>query len=723
MQSTFQLAMLIPTTIVVVVWIILAMKYEEKYKDITSSIDPKEYVLSELFYVGFQLMEMFHFNTVRLVWDIEGDVQLDMFALKMTARNELTSLLNLGQKYINEMNYEAAIATFDQAIAIDPKCEQAYLRKADAQCKLEMYDQAILTLQAGKYYVENSSNLTNKQSEITMMQIRENKKNTVVEEVIETESIDAPLVLNYKKIVRYSNTDETEIQLEVVGEGYKNTRFGWNSSNEECFTVSRDGLVTLTGIEGWGTITVTNGKDSAWCEISVVSPDSQDIETEEVCIRYDEEDRYYAVGLEEMDENELNGKLQYIDYIYYSGEFTIPEQLSFKNKDFKINKISASAFRNCEELISVVIPSTVECIETEETYSYFIKEIEGNRNPFRDCASLKEINVDSDNEYYKSIEGVLYTKDGKVLLSYPADKKENIYILPKEVEEIYVEAFSSNDNLEAIYVEEGNNRYKSVDGVLVDTLEHKLLAYPSGNKSDTYEIPKEIESIGYKAFYGSSLKKIECSEKVTVIEDDAFSSCKNLEEIMGMKNVEYISEYLFRDCPNLKKVEGGIGTKRLYIGLDTVRYLNKKNNVVVLGMEDMENLEEISITTSAVPDMQVLTSLGRLDELEIYEDTQSIDFESIGKMANLNSLHIAYIEKLEDFSWLNGMENLRRFEVNVHRFNVDDLSPLQKLINLSSIKISYDFINGSASNFSEKVMDQINELEVVKPSFIIEKGF
>lgn len=637
--------------------------------------------------------------------------------------DELTSLLNLGQKYINEMNYEAAIATFDQAIAIDPKCEQAYLRKADAQCKLEMYDQAILTLQAGKYYVENSSNLTNKQSEINMMQIRENKKNSVVEEVIETESIDAPLVLNYKKIVRYSNTDETEIQLEVVGEGYKNTRFEWNSSNEECFTVSRDGLVTLTGIEGWGTITVTSGKDSAWCEISVVSPDSQDIETEEVCIRFDEEDRYYAVDLEEMDENELNGKLQYIDYIYYSGEFAIPEQLSFKDIDFKINKISASAFRNCEDLISVMIPSTVECIENEEIYSYFIKEIEGDRNPFRDCVSLKEINVDSDNEYYKSIEGVLYTKDGKVLLSYPADKKENIYILPKEVEEIYVEAFSSNDNLEAIYVEEGNTRYKSVDGVLVDTLENKLLAYPSGNKSDTYEIPEEIESIGYKAFYGSSLKKIECSEKATVIEDDAFSSCKNLEEIMGMKNVEYISEYLFRDCPNLKKVEGGIGTKRLYIGLDTVRYLNEKNNVVVLGMEDMENLEEISITTSAVPNMQVLTSLVCLDELEIYDDTQSIDFESIGKMANLNSLRIAYIEKLEDFSWLNGMENLRRFEVNVHRFNVDDLSPLQKLINLSSIKIRYDFINGSALNFSEKVMDQINELEVVKPSFIIEKGF
>lgn len=62
MQSVFQLAMLVPTTIVVVVWVVFALKYEEKYKEITSSIDSKEYYLSELFYIGFQIMEMVHFN-------------------------------------------------------------------------------------------------------------------------------------------------------------------------------------------------------------------------------------------------------------------------------------------------------------------------------------------------------------------------------------------------------------------------------------------------------------------------------------------------------------------------------------------------------------------------------------------------------------------------------------------------------------------------------------
>ena len=62
MQSVFQLAMLVPASILTVLWIVLALKYEDKFKEITSSIDPKEYYLSELFYIGFQIMEIIHFN-------------------------------------------------------------------------------------------------------------------------------------------------------------------------------------------------------------------------------------------------------------------------------------------------------------------------------------------------------------------------------------------------------------------------------------------------------------------------------------------------------------------------------------------------------------------------------------------------------------------------------------------------------------------------------------
>lgn len=62
MQSVFQLAMLVPATIVTILWIVLALKYEDKFEEITSSIDSKEYYLSELFYIGFQIMDILHFN-------------------------------------------------------------------------------------------------------------------------------------------------------------------------------------------------------------------------------------------------------------------------------------------------------------------------------------------------------------------------------------------------------------------------------------------------------------------------------------------------------------------------------------------------------------------------------------------------------------------------------------------------------------------------------------
>ena len=62
MQSTFQLAMLLPTTVVVLCWVMLALRYEEKFEEITSSIDPDSYPFSSMFYIGFEVMELVHFN-------------------------------------------------------------------------------------------------------------------------------------------------------------------------------------------------------------------------------------------------------------------------------------------------------------------------------------------------------------------------------------------------------------------------------------------------------------------------------------------------------------------------------------------------------------------------------------------------------------------------------------------------------------------------------------
>ena len=45
--------------------------------------------------------------------------------------NRLNRQLALAEKYMSELNYEAAILAYKAAIEIDPKCEDAYLQLLD----------------------------------------------------------------------------------------------------------------------------------------------------------------------------------------------------------------------------------------------------------------------------------------------------------------------------------------------------------------------------------------------------------------------------------------------------------------------------------------------------------------------------------------------------------------------------------------------------------------
>ena len=63
MSSTFQMTMLVPATLFTLLWIWLAVRYEKKFASITGTLKKSEYPLHELFYIGFELLELVHFNT------------------------------------------------------------------------------------------------------------------------------------------------------------------------------------------------------------------------------------------------------------------------------------------------------------------------------------------------------------------------------------------------------------------------------------------------------------------------------------------------------------------------------------------------------------------------------------------------------------------------------------------------------------------------------------
>jgi len=71
------------------------------------------------------------------------------FGIYNSPSNRLSRQLDLGQKYLEEMDYEQAKIAFEEAIAIDPKCAEAYLGDADANLGMNRYQDAFDILKQG----------------------------------------------------------------------------------------------------------------------------------------------------------------------------------------------------------------------------------------------------------------------------------------------------------------------------------------------------------------------------------------------------------------------------------------------------------------------------------------------------------------------------------------------------------------------------------------------
>ena len=102
-----------------------------------------------------------------------------------------------------------------------------------------------------------------------------------------------------------------------------------------------------------------------------------------------------------------------------------------------VTSIGDYAFSGCTSLTSVVIPDEVTII---------------SNYAFNNCTSLENIEVDANNAYYKSVDGILYTKDGKTLVCYPAEKNNASFIIPNSVTSIGDYAFYGCTSLESIIV-------------------------------------------------------------------------------------------------------------------------------------------------------------------------------------------------------------------------------------------------------------------------------
>ncbi len=169
-----------------------------------------------------------------------------------------------------------------------------------------------------------------------------------------------------------------------------------------------------------------------------------------------------------------------------------------------VEVIGNSAFQYCEKLKNITIPASVIKID-DFAFQY--------------CNALQFIEVSENNEYYSSVNGVLFNKDKSNLIQYPAGLENLLYRVPDSVTIINSYAFQYSNNLQEVIV--GDN----------------------------------VKSIGHRAFYAcESLKSVMIGEGITIIENATFSNCTALEKIYIPKSVKSIGDSAFSYCTSLASI-------------------------------------------------------------------------------------------------------------------------------------------------------------------------
>ena len=129
-------------------------------------------------------------------------------------------------------------------------------------------------------------------------------------------------------------------------------------------------------------------------------------------------------------------------------------------------------------------------------------------------------------------DGVIYSVIGIGQNAFSGNRHVTSVSIGSAVTSILPSAFAGCPELKSITVAEGNEYYRSVDGVLYDASVLYLYVYPGGKTDESFTVPETVKTIGSNAFFDNEyIKTLTVGKNVTSIYEEAFCGLTNLYEI------------------------------------------------------------------------------------------------------------------------------------------------------------------------------------------------
>ena len=194
----------------------------------------------------------------------------------------------------------------------------------------------------------------------------------------------------------------------------------------------------------------------------------------------------------------------------YEGEFRDNEALTHARLPPNICEIRSRAFSGCRNLEEIRFEgSSLESIGEEA---------------FAGCQKLRSMSLPDDTLVYcyafrgcTGLEAPIFNDSGTVLYTYPVSRKDSRYCVPEGVREISSTAFLDNRTLEEVV------------------------------------LPDSVETIGFKAFCESDIKKVIIPASVKELPEKAFYNCRQLDTVVFLGDTR-IAYNAFSGAPETLKL-------------------------------------------------------------------------------------------------------------------------------------------------------------------------
>lgn len=279
-----------------------------------------------------------------------------------------------------------------------------------------------------------------------------------------------------------------------------------------------------------------------------------------------------------------------------------------------ITSINGYAFEGCPRLEKVKIPATLNRFDV---------------GVFWDVKSLKNIIVDEKNKSFKFQNGLLLSKDGKIVyfgllglteVSIPegvteikgnsfAGSETTTISLPNSLENITGGEFNEMKKLKEIKIKSDNENYKVDNGNLYTKSGEDLIRYAAGG--DTIIVPEGVKTIRTSAIQNDNVKELKLPSTLENLNDMSLNSLTGLQIVNIPENVKaFRSSALPKDSkvvvdknnPNIKSVDDSMilskDGKKLYAVSKAVKDFNIPTTVETIEKQCFymhNNISEITV--------------------------------------------------------------------------------------------------------------------------------